>query len=272
MCDVCTKFELLVKASSATEDDITGNNSHREEVKACRDEKNRDKKLDPKTNSVFVVDVEKVLPIPKLNNSIPYYLQKIQLKNYSSFDLLNKDVLCYLIQEIEGGSDASVYATLFMDLIEQKKSRTPTIRDFSIWSDTYDYADAIRQARLDEAHGGKPGSKAYEVQIVSHTKFMNFEKCQYYSAIRPGQRAGDPTVNKLRVLKYTPDGMISYKLSFLEDEWQQMGHRLASPYVEITPKYQEKLPLSSSKYRDMIKMKAFVPTSYHTLYEQLPHT
>ncbi|KAF4529588.1 hypothetical protein B566_EDAN016545 [Ephemera danica] len=135
-CDSCAKYSLLVKANSATDEDVEQHSIHVKEVKDSRDEKNRDKKLKPDINAVFAVDVQKVMQIPKINNSCQYFLSKMQLRNYSCFDLLLSDVLCYLIQETEAGSDASVYASLLWDLISRKKSLNSNLQNFTVWSDT----------------------------------------------------------------------------------------------------------------------------------------
>lgn len=33
-----------------------------------------------------------------------------------------------------------------------------------------------------------------------------------YDSIRPGKKTGDPTVNDIRVIKYSPDGRIQVKI------------------------------------------------------------
>ncbi|KAF4528934.1 hypothetical protein B566_EDAN017451 [Ephemera danica] len=298
-CDSCAKFNLLVKSNTASEEDKEQHVLHVKEVKDSRDEKNRDKKLRP------------------------------DLRNYSCFDLLISDVMCYLIQETEAGSDASVYASLLWDLVSTKKSRNSNLQNFTVWSDTCasqnrnqvlsnallhlaiqlqiyitqkflvpghsqfevdsthsriekvtnnvelysteDYAEVIKKrGRLDESEGGRPGAHAYEVEIVTFEKFINFDKCVHYSSIRPGSKPGEPTVNKIRCLQYSPDGNIHYKLN-MTGEWLPMPNKVKEPSCSIIKKYSEQLKISGSKYRDMLKLKQFVPSKYHDMYDKLPH-
>ena len=52
-----------------------------------------------------------------------------------------------------------------------------------------------------------------------HVVQITFEEIQrlsgsYITSIRPGRKAGEPTVHQLRALKYTADGKIKYKIGF----------------------------------------------------------
>ncbi|KAF4528180.1 hypothetical protein B566_EDAN016579 [Ephemera danica] len=328
LCDYCCKYELLVKAGSATEEDANRHQQHRNDVISMRNEKARDKKLIVDDHLVMVVDVEKVMPLPKLNNSSQYYLHKLQLKNYTTYNLQTKAVLCYLIIEFEGGSDANIFASLLRDVIRRKKIENPNIMYVIVYSDCcasqnrnatlsnalldlaielnitiiqkflitghsqnegdsvhssiegavrnkelyslVDYLAAVERARRNEASGGRAGATAYQAELVSHTKFENFENCKYYSSIRPGQGPGSPTVNQLRALMYTPEGQIFYKLVITE-EWTPMPHKLLQPSPNISAKYTEQIPISAAKYRDLQKLKSFVPAEHHSFYEQIPH-
>ena len=45
-------------------------------------------------------------------------------------------------------------------------------------------------------------AKPYKVKYIDHTFFKDFSTIREYSSIRPGRKAGDPTVVDLRCLKY----------------------------------------------------------------------
>lgn len=62
----------------------------------------------------------------------------------------------------------------------------------------------------------------YNVTSLSVNDFRSYEKLQY-SIIRPGRKKGDPCVNDICALQYTPAGIINYKLN-LSNEWQAMPH------------------------------------------------
>ncbi len=77
------------------------------------------------------------------------------------------------------------------------------------------YINIARTARVENP---------YEVEYVHHDFFKNFDGEQNYASIRPGKVPGDPCVTDLRALKYSPDGLISYKLRHTE-EWRNLPHR-----------------------------------------------
>ncbi|KAF4527681.1 hypothetical protein B566_EDAN012647 [Ephemera danica] len=315
LCEFCCKYELLVKAGTVSEDDKKRYEEHRADVISMRDEKKSDKNLSAEEHLVMVVVVEKVMPLPKLNNSNQYYLHKLQLKNYTTYDLQTNAVICYLIIECEGGSDANIFATLLRDIIRKRKVANPNLKYVIIYSDCCacqnrnsllsnalldlamelniniiqnvhscienavrnkelysleDYVAAVESARRDEASGVRAGANAYNVELVSHKKFQNFENCKFYSSIRPGQGPGAPTVNQLRALQYTTRGEIFYKMK-ISDEWTAMPHTLPQPSRVISPKYTEQIPISAAKYRDLQKLKSFVPEHNRHFYEQIPH-
>ncbi|ESO97056.1 hypothetical protein LOTGIDRAFT_174663 [Lottia gigantea] len=80
------------------------------------------------------------------------------------------------------------------------------------------YVDYIKKARI--------VPHPYNVKYISHDFFGEYKKLNYYSSIRPGTKAGDPVVNDIRVLKYSPetDSRIQYKLHF-DDNLQELPRR-----------------------------------------------
>ncbi|GFN99821.1 hypothetical protein PoB_002632700 [Plakobranchus ocellatus] len=87
-------------------------------------------------------------------------------------------------------------------LIERKLKNTP------IYS-PIDYFTIFRTSRV--------SPRPYEVKSLNHCLFRNYGQVSTFKTIRPGRQKGDPTVNDLRCLKYSPDGELSYKLTFDED-------------------------------------------------------
>ncbi|KAF4529888.1 hypothetical protein B566_EDAN016352 [Ephemera danica] len=311
-----------------TAEDAALYEQHRQEVTRNREERLADKKLEKTLYLVAVCDVEKLLQCPRLKNGKQYYLCKLQIKNWTAFDLLTSDVLCKLFDETQGGSDGNIYASLLCWYVEGKIIETPTISTAIIWSDgcasqnrcvlvsnallqlamrlkiliiqkylvpghsqnevdsahariesstkelilysPSQFADAIRKARLSEENGGRRGVTPYRVEMVTFDEFFNFEGAKMYSSIRPGYKSGDPTVMNVRALAYHPDGKMKYKLSF-DDDWTDMPHRIEHPTNLVRKKYTEPIPLTASKFRDLQKLKEFIPEDFHKFYDELPH-
>lgn len=67
----------------------------------------------------------------------------------------------------------------------------------------------------------------YDTKAVTFDSITNFssKETMMYESIRPGKKAGDPTVTDLRVIEYHPDGNIKVKLSFVEGDYEIFPHR-----------------------------------------------
>ncbi|CAJ1066357.1 hypothetical protein CCH79_00021112%2C partial [Xyrichtys novacula] len=64
--------------------------------------------------------------------------------------------------------------------------------------------------------------KPYQVKVVQHDEIIKLIG-SYFSSIRPGKKAGDPTVHHLQALQFSPDDKVQYKLSFSENsEWDAL--------------------------------------------------
>ena len=85
------------------------------------------------------------------------------------------------------------------------------------------YVDIMREVR--PAH-------PYVVHYVDHTFFKDYTNLDYYSSIRPGIKVGDPVVTDLRVLHYSQNGCITYKLMF-EDNRKDLPRRTRN--AEVNP-------------------------------------
>jgi hypothetical protein len=79
-----------------------------------------------------------------------------------------------------------------------------------------DYVPICQKARK------KPAP--YQVKYLTHDFFLNFDPIQRYKTIRPGRGKGDLKVTDIRALRYTPEGEIYYKASFV-DEWKRIPQR-----------------------------------------------
>ncbi|GFN94285.1 hypothetical protein PoB_002079100 [Plakobranchus ocellatus] len=87
-------------------------------------------------------------------------------------------------------------------LIERKLKNTPIFSPI-------EYLTIFRTSRA--------SPRPYEVKSLNRCLFQNYGQVSTFKTIRPGRQKDDPTVNDLKCLKYSPDGELSYKLTFDED-------------------------------------------------------
>lgn len=114
----------------------------------------------------------------------------------------------------------------------------------------------------------------FEVHYVTHDFFINFDiKDSFtYKSIRPGRKAGDPTVNHLKCLQYAPDGIIYYKTDFLQKSFTPLPQRpttTASPFTE-RPLYKHRIPITKQKYDDLQELTQVLPAEVKKFYDDIP--
>lgn len=115
--------------------------------------------------------------------------------------------------------------------------------------------------------------KPYDVQYLDYAFFKDFSKTCTLKSIRPGIKAGDPTVVHIRALRYEPKGEISYKLSF-SDDWKSIPMKRGESTKVMdapTPLHTARLPIAASKYRHLQELKPYVRADFHAFYDALPH-
>lgn len=290
-----------------------------------RNEKSSDKRLAEMDNTmkVFCVDVQAVLLAPKLNVSLAYYKIKLKLHNFTSYDLVTRKGRCYLWDEVNGGLEAEVFASLYVDLIKTEFERSTThLTKIVLWSDGCCYQNrnqvvanaildcavklgiVIEQKYLEHGHtfmevdsehsvierkiqkkdiyipaeyvgiieSARTNPSPYEVHSLKYSFFKDYSKIQYYSSIRPGNRAGDNVVNDIRSLKYNPNGTIEYKIMY-DDDWTLLPRRTRLPNTNIEPPalYNSKININLRKFQDLQDLKNLLHENYHSYYDSLPH-
>lgn len=113
----------------------------------------------------------------------------------------------------------------------------------------------------------------YHVTQVYHHEMMKLSG-SFVNSIRPGKRAGDPTVNQLSALEYSSMGGIRYKLDHSEgSDWKALPQRVTIPQkpFEWVPLFNAPLPISMKKFKDLQSMKHVMPQSTHHFFDSLPH-
>ena len=129
-CDLCVSY----KQGNIGEDVY---NQHVENKNEARFSKERDKE-EAKENAdclVITVDVEAVQNIPKTEASCLYFKTRLNLHNYTFYNVTSGDVVCYVWPETEGGLTANVFSSCLIDYLDRSRNKYPGLRKLTIWSD-----------------------------------------------------------------------------------------------------------------------------------------
>ena len=113
MCDLCTSY----KAGNVTEDAFS---EHITKKTEAQQSKANDKAIgidNPKIK-ILTIDLQSLLLCPQLNASCLYYKTKLSCHNYTVFDLVTKEVLCYFWNETDGELSSNVFASCLLDYLE----------------------------------------------------------------------------------------------------------------------------------------------------------
>ncbi|XP_041359493.1 uncharacterized protein LOC121375878 isoform X1 [Gigantopelta aegis] len=129
---------------------------------------------------------------------------------------------------------------------------------------------------IDVLHSARP-RQPYTVKYLSYDFFKDHRHPWMYNSIRPGSKAGDPVVTDIRVLKYTPDGTIQYKLQYT-DEFRDLPRRSRSRLsiegiqeCTVQQLLSGPVPISGTKYNHLQELKSVIPQDYHLFYDSLAH-
>jgi len=80
------------------------------------------------------MDVQAVKLAPFIRASSMYYKTKLCIHNFTVFNQATADACC-LLDEINGGLEASILATMMVDYLDNIIQRKPTVSNISIYSD-----------------------------------------------------------------------------------------------------------------------------------------
>ena len=123
------------------------------------------------------------------------------------------------------------------------------------------YVDYIKAARK---------TRPYDVKYLSHDFFKSYGDLQYYSSVRPGNKAGDPVVTDIRQLQYK-NGEIRYKLDYSNGDFIALPRRVRENRGIVKEKYKEKQKIKKTKYDHLQELKRVIPRDYHSFYDSLVH-
>lgn len=288
---------------------------------AARAEKEKAKQ-DPHKKYVFVMDQEAVLICPRTQASALYFRTKLQVHNFTMYNLKTQEGYCFIWDETQGGVDANEFTTIictFISNLPLEKGDEVILfsdgcgyqnRNSTLANGLFNIAQLLgvtvahkylekghTQMECDSMHSAIenrmrrtditiPSSyvtvaklarpeRPYVVESLEYSFFRDYEKAvNFYTSIRPGKKKGDPCVNDLRGLQYTPDN-IFYKLSHDPvEEWKPLPQRRNStmkplPVKEVPVIYTSRLPITARKYKDLQAMKHVLPSDTHDYYNNL---
>lgn len=123
-----------------------------------------------------------------------------------------------------------------------------------------DYVNRILQARP---------TQPYKVNHIDYTFFLNYDGLpSNFTSIRPGKKAGDPTVTEIRALLYR-QGEVWYKLMH-SDDWKLLPQqRKQDLYQTPSSLYEEPKKIDKSKFDQLQLLKPYMHRDYHTFYDNL---
>ena len=103
----------------------------------ARAEKENDKKRaeGDESVSVWTQDAQAVLLCPSTKASALYYRCKLQIHNFTTYNLVDKEGHCYLWDETNGGLKSEVFTHMIYDHYKEFLSRNPQIKELVLWSD-----------------------------------------------------------------------------------------------------------------------------------------
>ena len=314
-CDIC----VSAKHGNLNQDILDKHVQAKDEARA---EKAKDKAAASDKISVWTMDMQSVLLCPKTKASSLYYKTKLQVHNFTLYNLGTKDGYCYAWDEAEGNLSSEVFAHIqtahFTEILRAK----PTIEKIIIWSDGCGYQNrnttvanayidlamkhnvTIEQKYLVAGHtqmecdsmhstierrivsdiftprdyivifeNARIRPAPYHVRQLSHDEMMKLSGT-YVTSIRPGKKAGDPTVHNLRALRYPCTGRVEYKITFSEEAiWEPLPQRISIPTQPLTWSriFQGQQPIPLRKFNDLQAMKPVMPQCVHNFFDSLPH-
>ena len=131
-CDIC------VSAKHGNIDDSIFQ-AHLNSKDQARAEKSADKEAAQERKSVRTMDLQGVLLCPRTKASALYYKTKLQLHNFTLFDMKTKNCHCYMWEEVQGYLSSEVFVFLQYFHFERFLKDNPAVKELIIWSDGCGY-------------------------------------------------------------------------------------------------------------------------------------
>lgn len=128
-CNLCVSH----KAKNVSDEDYE---EHRKEIEKMREEKKNDiENAEAGLCAVFCMDVQAVKLVPQLNASAAYYKMKLQLHNFTIYNIVTHESDNYVWDETDGNLVSSVFATCIIKHLKKFHDQSPEIHHIIIYSD-----------------------------------------------------------------------------------------------------------------------------------------
>ena len=132
-CDQCVAFKTGNLEKSIYD-------QHRKNIERSRLEKENDvQKASEGKFALFCMDVQAVKVVPKVNSGSQYYKTKLQVHNFTIYNIITHDSDNYIWDETEGDLTSSTFTTILICHIEQYLEKNPKQHHIILYSDGCGY-------------------------------------------------------------------------------------------------------------------------------------
>ncbi|XP_046391544.1 uncharacterized protein LOC124159678 [Ischnura elegans] len=134
-CSLCSIMRNINNSDQAGEDRMAKWTTHLNNKKRARQLKEKDKAdgIKDKTIAVCSFDLQKQLPCPKSENSVLYYRNKLNIFNFTIFNMVERVGDCYLWHEGIGKKGSNEISSSLLNFLECLVKKG--YRDIRLWSD-----------------------------------------------------------------------------------------------------------------------------------------
>ncbi|GFO45174.1 hypothetical protein PoB_007167900 [Plakobranchus ocellatus] len=93
--------------------------THMNDKRRAEEEKAKDKKEAQERNGTVMIcmDLQGVLLAPSINASSTYFKTKLAVYNFTLYNMVTKDDVCYVWHEAEGGITSNKFTSCIIDLL-----------------------------------------------------------------------------------------------------------------------------------------------------------
>lgn len=166
MCDICVSYETK---------NISQNiyNAHRKEIEDMRDEKICDTENAKSGLCLLIcVDMQAVKLIPQLKANASYYKMKLQIHNFTIYNIITHESDNYVWDETEGNLVASTFATCIIKYLRNAINMSPKTHHIIIYSDGcyYQNRNAVLSNALLSLCIEKDITIEHKYLVVGHTQ------------------------------------------------------------------------------------------------------
>lgn len=210
-CELCVSYENATETDKETMKDKFEN--HLQQKELSRTEKQNDKESQ---NFVAVYDLQAVLPCPKGNTSSFYYISKLNVFNFTVYDIKTNAVVCYVWNEAQGNRGANEIGSCILNYLENLTDTFTSETDVIFFSDNcagqqknkfllsmYAYAvkklqniKSITHKYLITGHTQNEGDNAHSLIERNVKKYLKSGPIcvpeQYVTLIRTAKKTGKP--------------------------------------------------------------------------------